>query len=510
MLIDSPLQSSRLLEALRGKPRALVYAVIAAHALAMAVAMLLSEATPPRAVVEALAIGREHLLGTAAQPPLTAWVLELFYWLGGGLWALVLAGALADAVALWAVYRLARAIVGERQAALATVLAAGVAWVTWLPPALDADRLLLPLFALAALHLWRAALQGRRKYWALVALDLALMIATRYEAIVLGLVLMAALAASPRGRAVFRAPEPWGAMAIAGALVWPHFLWIATSQGALALHGLAGAGLHDVGALLTDWGALLGLAVLGHAGLAGLIALLVVPRPGVRADVPMAIGPKADVTARRYAWTLALAPAPAMALVGLVFGRAPQLETLVPLFAFSGLAAVLALGPAIPLHRHGLAGRVLAVLTLAPAVVAVVLAVALPYGRARGADTNWPSAEMARWFTEVYRIRTGQKLAIVAGDAWTAGALALASHDRPRLYLDGNSERAPWIKDERVKRAGVLVVWRVEGSNAAPPPGLAARFPAMAIETPRSFDWAIKGRLSPIRIGWAVIPPEPE
>ena len=73
---------------------------------------------------------------------------------------LAVAGAAADAVALWAVFRLARSIVGERQGALATVLAAGVAWVTWLPPALDADRLLLPLFALAALHLWRAAAPG--------------------------------------------------------------------------------------------------------------------------------------------------------------------------------------------------------------------------------------------------------------------------------------------------------------------------------------------------------------
>ena len=125
-----------------------------------------------------------------------------------------------------------------------------------------------------------------------------------------------------------------------------------------------------------------------------------------------------------------------------MFGETPRLETLVPLFAFSGLAAVLVLGPAIPLHRHGLAGRALAALTLAPPVIAVLLAVALPYGQARGTDTNWPSAEIARWFTEVYRIRTGQPLAIVAGDAWTGGTLALASRDRPRLYLDGDAARA--------------------------------------------------------------------
>jgi hypothetical protein len=115
---------------------------------------------------------------------------------------------------------------------------------------------------------------------------------------------------------------------------------------------------------------------------------------------------------------------------------------------------------------------------------------------------------MARWFTEVYRIRTGQPLAIVAGDAWTGGTLALASRDRPQLYLDGDPAQSPWIKEDQVRRAGVLVVWRVEGGNAAPPAGLSAQFPAMAIETPRSFDWAISGRLPPIRIGWAVIPPE--
>lgn len=275
------------------------------------------------------------------------------------------------------------------------------------------------------------------------------------------------------------------------------------------MHGLGG--LSDIAGLIqaraAAWLAALGLGVLGHAGLAGLLALLVVPRRGERDDAPTFARPTPDVTARRYAVTLAFAPAPAFALVGLAVGETPTFETLVPLFAFSGLAAVLLLGPAIAFHRHGLAGQALAVLTLAPAAVAVLTALALPYTRSQGADTNWPSADIARWFTEVYRIRTDQQLAIVAGDGWTGGTLVLASRDQPRLYLDADPARAPWITDDAVARAGVLAVWRVDGGNANPPPSLRARFPGMTVETPRSFEWAIAGRLPPIRIGWAVIPP---
>ena len=507
-LDDTPLRSSRLLEALRGRPRALVYSVILGHSLAMALAMLLVQASPPREVVEALVIGRESLLGTPAHPPLTGWVLGLAYGLGGGrMWALSLAGALADAVALWAVFRLARSIVGERQGALATVLLAGVAWVTWLPPALSPDRLLLPLFALTALHLWRAAGQGRRLYWGLVALDLALLVATRYSAAMLGGVLVLALVVTPKGRAVFRSPEPWGAVAVAAALIWPHILWVATDDGLPFDHAVGSTGAPGLAAAAEAWGGLLLLGVLGHAALAVLVALAVVPRKSEGDTVPVFPRPEPDVTARRFALTLVLAPAPAVAVTGLLLGLPAKTETLVPLFAFSGLGAVLLLGSAIPLYRHALVGQALVLATLAPPAVAALMALAAPYGRGPGADTNWPSSEIARWFTEVYRIRTGQPLALVAGDVWTGGTLALASHDRPQLYPDGNSARTPWITEETVARAGVLVVWRIEGANPHPPVSLRTRFPGMTIEAPRSFEWAIAGRLPPIRIGWAVIPP---
>ena len=503
---DTPLNSSLLLEAMRGRPRVLVYAFVLAHAVMMALAMLLAQASPPREVIEALAIGRETVLGTAYQAPFTGWVLRAVWWLGDGeLWPVVLVGAIADAVGLWAVFQLSRSIVGYRQGAVATGLLAGVAWVTWLLPAPDPNRLLLALFPLTALHLWRAAGRGRRLYWILVAIDVAMLVMTRYAAVVLVGVLIAAMLLSAKGRAAFRKPEPYGAALLAILLLAPHLTWLA----ARPTFPLT-ATVVDLTALLAPWGKTMLLALVGHLGLVMLIALAIVPRAAERETVTQFPRGEVDVAARRYVAMLALAPAPAMVIVDLALKVPPGASALVPLFAFSGLGAVLLLGATIPLYRHALVGRTLVALTLIPPVLAIVLAYVQPFMPGPGSDTNWPSRAIAAWFTDIHRTRTGRPIAYVAGDVWTAGTLALASRDRPHLYLEGDPVRAPWISEAAAARAGVLLVWRIEGTAVQPPAGLRARFPDMVLEAPHVFEWAIAGRLAPIQIGWALVPPRPD
>jgi hypothetical protein len=168
---------------------------------------------------------------------------------------------------------------------------------------------------------------------------------------------------------------------------------------------------------------------------------------------------------------------------------------------------IVAAGDVIRLYRQRIGALVwLGLLTVPPAVI-IAATVTLPWTAAVDLEVSKPANAMGQFFTDTFRRRTGKPLAIVIGDARTAGLVALASPDRPSLYLDASPARAPWLDDEAVRRKGAIVLWTAIDTAGTPPPALKERFPDLVPETPRSFDRSVQGRLPLLRIGWAMIRP---
>ena len=61
---------------------------------------------------------------------------------------------------------------------------------------------------------------------------------------------------------------------------------------------------------------------------------------------------------------------------------------------------------------------------------------------------------------------------------------------------------------EDLQRKGGIVVWPTADTAGTPPPEITARFPELVPEVPRSFDYAIQGRLPLLRIGWGMLRPQ--
>ena len=120
----------------------------------------------------------------------------------------------------------------------------------------------------------------------------------------------------------------------------------------------------------------------------------------------------------------------------------------------SGLAVIVAAGDVIRLYRQRVGALVWLGLLVVPPAVIVAATVTLPWTAAVDLEVSKPANAMGQFFTETFRRRTGRPLAIVVGDARTAGLVALASPDRPSLYLDASPARAPWLDDEAVRREG--------------------------------------------------------
>jgi hypothetical protein len=215
-----------------------------------------------------------------------------------------------------------------------------------------------------------------------------------------------------------------------------------------------------------------------------------------------------DPFARNFVFFFAIIPAFVATLIAVLFGLPAPVGSAGPLVVLSGLAVIVAAGDVIRLYRQRTAALVWLGLLVVPPAVIVAATVALPWTAAVDLEVSKPADAMGQFFTETFRRRTGKALAIVIGDARTAGLVAFASPDRPSLYVDGARERAPWISDDAVREKGAVVIWTATDNAGTPPAALKARFPDMVPEVARSFDRSVQGRLSLLRIGWAVIRPK--
>jgi hypothetical protein len=503
-----PLEASLLVEGLRARPSFFVAISLVAHAFVWTLTLWLADPTPHPKIAIGLALGREWQIGYADAPPLAPWLLEMAY-NAGGIFAAYALGPLAVALAGWLVFAFARSVVGDRQGALATFLLVGVHPVAFPVGAFDSDLLQMPLIALAVLAWWRAVGERHRTSWFAFALALS---GLAYAGIQ-GLFVLAALAgltvANAAGRSVFRSHETLLA-AVAALFVFtlfltPRLIWLGAHGFAGVVQGVAGG--VDPAALSGAYG-LAFTAVLGHIGLIVLVALASRLAAPDRETAPGFVRPPLDRFGKAAAIVLALLPAVAAGVTAYVTGWRFPIDAAAPLVLYSGLLVVVLAETVIRIHRQRAVTVAALTLLFLPPALELANSLAAPLVGGGGRATNWPAREIARYVTDIFATRTGKPLAIVVGDARTASAIAIASATRPRAFLDVDPARAPWIDADALKAAGAVVVWPISGPDSAPPAGLVARLPPFTPEAPLSFNWLRSGGLDPVRLGWAIVPPE--
>jgi hypothetical protein len=190
-----------------------------------------------------------------------------------------------------------------------------------------------------------------------------------------------------------------------------------------------------------------------------------------------------------------------LAGVGLRIGGAA------PLLVLSGLAVVVVAGNSIELHHQRILGLAWLGLLAVPALFVPIVIVLLPWTTGTELRVAQPANAMGHFFADSFARRTGHPLAIVGGDAHIAELVAVGAPDRPSVYFDADSGRAPSISAETIRDKGAVIVWPAASTNPEPPPQIKARFPDLVPEVPHSFARPVRGRLPPLLIGWGVIRP---
>ena len=504
-----PLEASIFVEALRAHAGSFVAGALIVHAILWTLAPVFSEPTPSPKIALALAAGREWMLGYPALPPLTPWLMQTVYAATHSITALEMLGPIMVAITGWLVFALARRIVGERQGAIAALVMVGVHPVAFPVGALDSVILQMPLVAGAVLAWWRAVTEGNQRAWLLLGLTLGLL----PYAGALGIFLLAALAgltlATSTGRTTLLANDSYGgalmALIVFTIVAAPRVAWLVT-------HGFSGliegtAAIEPIGAIPAYEA--FGAAIGGHLG---LLVLIIIASPllggGREAATVVSRAPIFGFTLVAV-FVLATLPFIFAGAIAAVLGLRTTIGAFAPLLLYSGLFAVVLAGDSLHIHRQRAVAFVAIMLLVLPPVLDALTGFVAPWVGNRGLPTNWPAAEAARAVTAAFRARTGKRLEIIIADPVIAGEIALASRDRPHSFPNGDPQLAPWIKEGDLRAKGAVVIWPILRGNTAPPATLAGNLPLFVSEAPMTLSWVQPGRLDPVRLGWAIIPPAP-
>ena len=356
-------------------------------------------------------------------------------------------------VTYWAVFALGRRMLGAAHAAMAILLMAGISVFT--VPTLEFGQsvLAMPLTALTLLFGYRALADNKRGDWLGAGVALGLLLLTTYA----GLILARPDGAVRRWHAARPQPSRLD-RPVGGGRDRDDRSFRRISSGCIAPATARMPMLRDLPNLLVGekrlmaWGNLVLLLLFSHAGLVVLMLVAGGLFAGKRTAAPAVERVPAEPFAKVFVYFFALAPAFVATLLAVLLHKPSPVGGAAPLVVLSGLAVVVAAGDMIRLYRQRISALVWLGLLVVPPAVIVAATIALPWTAAVDLEVSKPANAMGQFFNETFRRRTGKPLAIVVGDVRTAGLVALASPDRPSVYLDASPERSPWVTDEAVAR----------------------------------------------------------
>ncbi len=507
---------SGLIAIIERRPEAAFAAFLALHLLVWTALPALLYPNLPLDLIEALTYGREWQLGYDKLPPLPWWLVDLVYRTVGHDVAYYALAQVAVVLAFAAVWLTARELVGAVGALVAVLVLDGLHYFHFTAAKFNHDVIQLPLWALAGYAFHAALRRGRMIQWLLLGCAIGLSLWAKYFVIVLAAPLALFLLFDRQARAALATPGPYIALALALLIMAPHLVWLVrndflpfayASVRAAPSRGVLDHVLHPLVFALGQAAFLLPAFVIAAA--------VVWPRPkGPDAAVP--VSAKADAFDRRIVTLLAFGPAAATVAISALSGRGAIAMWGYPLWLFLGLWIVLYARTAIEPARLGRVAAAWAGIFVLFAVVFAASYSILPAIDHRYRAVFYPGDRLADELARRFRAATGRPLTYVIGTMWEGGNVAHYAPEQPRVLIDGDWRRAPWIDLGDLRSKGAVVVWtgsadpsHKEGGidPTVMPVGLRAVAGDAQIQQPFTLPFRRGDRV--LTVGWAILRPQP-
>jgi 4-amino-4-deoxy-L-arabinose transferase-like glycosyltransferase len=515
---------ARLVDYVTRRPAAAFGWLLGFHLLIWTLAPILLSRNLQLDLAEDLALGREWQLGYWKHPPLPWWLADLVHRITGHVDAVYVLGPLAAALCFYAVWLLARELVGELKALIAVAALQGIHYYNLSVVKFAHDQLQLPFWAFTGLFFWRALVRGRNLDWGLAGVFLAGAFWSKYAAFALAATLGLVLLIDPFARRAWRTPGPY-IMAAAFAIVLAPNVWWLVTHDFMPLHyvdsrAVTATRWYHVIVFPMHW---IGGQTLQLAPALLLLCLLYLPfRPRGPERAPAAAN---NSFARSIIAALALGPFAVTTVAAIVLGRRPVVFWSYPMWSFLPLAMLLWLPPALDPVRLRRFATATAAVTIGFPIVFALIEVGDPLLHNRLRATQFPGRLMAEALTQRWRERTGTPLTYVGGamifdrskaipreiagaGEFAANNVAVYSSDRPHVVVKGELALSPWIDAADLVRRGLVLTWQSHEPEI--PENLKQAFPRLEPQPPLSmsrlgfFPWVSR---EPVVVYYAFVLP---
>lgn len=493
---------SKLRAAIERRPDAAFGVFILLHLLIWTVLPAALYPNLPLDLIEALTYGREWQLGYDKLPPLPWWLVEIVFQLTGHEIAYYLLAQAAVVTAFWLVWLTARPMLGPIGALVAVLIADGIHYYSYTAAKFNHDVIQLPFWALAGYAFRRALRERRLVHWIALGFAIGASLWAKYFVVMLTAPLALFLLLDREARKNLATPGPYAAAAIALLLMAPHLVWLVQNDFLPFAYAAARA------APSRGWIDHLLHPLQFAAGQFGfLLPALLIAAPLFWPREPNAdrISPGgADAYDRRIITLLAFGPVTAVLALSAITGRGTIAMWGYPLWLFLGVWMVM------QWPRADLGQRVARIAALWAAVFAVfVLAfianyAVLPRYDGRYRAVLFPGERLAMEMSQRFTAATGRPLTYVIAEMFVGGNVGHYAPERPRVLIDGNPRRAPWIDLADLKAKGALVLW-VDRNVTELPEAFRAVAGNAQVQPPFSLPFRAGGLT--LQVGWAVLPP---
>lgn len=452
----------------------------------------------PLDLVEALVYGREWQLGYDKLPPLPWWLVEIVFRATHSEIAIYAFAQLVVLAALVAVYATALPIVGPAGALASVLIIDGMHYFNFTSVKFNHDVIQLPLWAAAGFAFHRALRDGRIAFWVLLGTMLGAAVWAKYFVVVLAAPLALFLLIEPTARKALATPGPYVAALVAIIVALPHLVWLVAND--FLPFGYAAARAAPVRGALDH---IVRPAAFAGSQIAWMLPALVIAAPLFypRAASSAVTTDRFD---RRVVTLLAFGPAATLIALSVISGRGLIAMWGYPLWLFVGLWLAIAYGRALDALRLSRMAAIWVGVTLVYATAFIADYAVLPQIDHRYRAVLFPGDRFGQEIATRFRAETGQPLAYVIGAMWAGGNVSRYDPDRPRVVIDGNPRRAPWIDVADLRRRGAAVVW-LEGDRTKLP----SDYVALAAEARVQPSFVLPMRIGPgaVSVGWAIVPP---
>jgi len=401
---------------------------------------------------EAVGWSRELALGTPKHPPMSAWLVRVWFTVFPlADWAYYLLAIVLATLALWIAWRIAADYLEAEKRVVGLALLTLLPFFNFHALKYNANTVLIPFWAATTWWFLRSFETRSVIYAALAGLGAAGAMLGKYWSIFLLAGLGLAALCDPRRGAYFRSPAPWLTAAVGALALAPHAAWI------------IGNGFSSFGYALTVHAATSVLMPVKEAAgyLVGTAAYMAIPvvlalvaaRPSLRAlaDTLRPAEPRRRTVLIAFAAPILL---PVIVAIVAQFG----IVSLWNMSAMTLLPVVLLSSPLLTVTRPA-AVRILALAVALPLVMLAASPVIAIVIHRQGVGHHATHYRLlAAAIDQAWRAATDKPMRLIGSNTNLVNGVVFYLADQPSTLVLGGAAATPWASEARVAREGVALV----------------------------------------------------